>query len=762
VTPPTALNNQELQAQVASLEIQIKRLFQTEKELFESKSAMNRHLKRINTLNEFGLSSLTLKHENRVLTNYLDMLSKAFTLTVGGVFRIEEAGASLTDIYLGFQSAIEPRTAVAIPIDPLTYDTCSITYLNRPFSAHEPLAALLATQLEAEEEGTDELEVVCTIPIRKADGTLLSVIAFLCESGKVIVPERVGASTNQTDLEFVELSRAHCESTVRNVIATKLHLNLLEQYRALNENLEEKVAERTATLEIRSRELFEKSQDIESVFDHIQVGILVVSQSGKIGQSVSRHTGEMFKDLVVADMEIWKLISAINPSCGPDIIAKIKNGLENTLGEDSLNFELNKHVLPLSMVCETPGTTRYLTFTWDPIVEPDTGRINRMIVLIRDVSTEKQLEFEKSIKDKKTTVLSEILENNKHNFDSFIDRSIEEIQSCLYIIDSGESLEQVRSLISPKIHTIKGNARLHGFTFICDKCHEVEDVLLSPDIKLLLFPVRSQMQSVLNEIRLYKQIFEDTLRNFTDKTLNRMQLFAEALDYLEEVVQRNGSAERRIEDVGAYVGGLRLSLSTEKLSSILSTFESYTTSMAFHLKKHPPLLASVGLERLRVRTEYIGLFKDIFQHLYTNCVDHGLETDEERLLSGKAVSGVITTQALWSDGQSEVTIEVFDDGRGLDLDKIRARYSEAVFISDAYLNEVLFTQGFTSKDQATRLSGRGIGMSSVKAAVRALGGDIVVQKIPGSKPGRYAPFKFVLKIPTAVIEVCTEQHERVA
>ncbi|WP_457599979.1 chemotaxis protein CheA [Hydrogenivirga sp.] len=120
-------------------------------------------------------------------------------------------------------------------------------------------------------------------------------------------------------------------------------------------------------------------------------------------------------------------------------------------------------------------------------------------------------------------------------------------------------------------------------------------------------------------------------------------------------------------------------------------------------------------------------------HLIRNAIDHGIEPPEEREALGKPIEGHVKIRAYQEGGS--VVIEVSDDGRGIDVDKVRKKalekglYTEEELsqMSDEEVVQIVFQPGFSTKDQATELSGRGVGMDVVASTVREFGGEVSLQ-----------------------------------
>jgi two-component system chemotaxis sensor kinase CheA len=126
---------------------------------------------------------------------------------------------------------------------------------------------------------------------------------------------------------------------------------------------------------------------------------------------------------------------------------------------------------------------------------------------------------------------------------------------------------------------------------------------------------------------------------------------------------------------------------------------------------------------------------DPLVHIIRNSCDHGLEKAEDRIAAGKAPSGVIRLSAHQAGG--EVLITITDDGRGIDVERVRAKaeanglIQPGQVVSEDELLGLIFHPGFSTAAQVTNLSGRGVGMDVVKRTIESLRGSIVVKSVSG-------------------------------
>jgi two-component system, chemotaxis family, sensor kinase CheA len=133
-------------------------------------------------------------------------------------------------------------------------------------------------------------------------------------------------------------------------------------------------------------------------------------------------------------------------------------------------------------------------------------------------------------------------------------------------------------------------------------------------------------------------------------------------------------------------------------------------------------------------------------------VDHGLETTADRIKAGKPPQGVVNLSAYHEGGS--IVIEISDDGRGLDRERIIAKAKrqglirENESLTDAEANLLIFAPGFSTADKLTEISGRGVGMDVVKRSIEALRGRVVVSSVPG----KGSIFKMVLPLTLAIID----------
>ena len=169
------------------------------------------------------------------------------------------------------------------------------------------------------------------------------------------------------------------------------------------------------------------------------------------------------------------------------------------------------------------------------------------------------------------------------------------------------------------------------------------------------------------------------------------------------------------------------------MEAVFSRFPRVVRDLATKLNKQVRLV-TVG-EQTELDKSVIEKITDPLNHLVRNSLDHGLETAADRIARGKDATGTIRLSASHQGGN--IVIEVSDDGRGLDRARILAKAQEkgiacSETMADAEVWQLIFAPGFSTAEQVTDVSGRGVGMDVVKRNIQALGGSVDLSSPPGS------------------------------
>jgi two-component system, chemotaxis family, sensor histidine kinase and response regulator PixL len=170
------------------------------------------------------------------------------------------------------------------------------------------------------------------------------------------------------------------------------------------------------------------------------------------------------------------------------------------------------------------------------------------------------------------------------------------------------------------------------------------------------------------------------------------------------------------------------------LSEIIGRYPRALREMAIEHGKEVELKMKGG--NLLIERHTIEVLKDPLMHLFRNCFDHGIEPAAERVAAGKSPAGLIEINAFYRGNQ--IVIVVKDDGKGIDVDKIRAKALKMGIDEETLaaggrqeLLELIFEPGFSTAAKVTDLSGRGVGMDVVRTNLREAKGNIHIDTVAG-------------------------------
>jgi two-component system chemotaxis sensor kinase CheA len=253
-----------------------------------------------------------------------------------------------------------------------------------------------------------------------------------------------------------------------------------------------------------------------------------------------------------------------------------------------------------------------------------------------------------------------------------------------------------------------------------------------------------------SSIRVSIEKIDDLMNSVGELVITQSMLgqFGAQLDGVLGERVRTGLAqlERNVRELQESVMRVRM----VPISFVFSRFPRMVRDLSQRLGKQVELKMTGGDTELdKTVLEKIG---DPLVHLVRNSIDHGIEPQEQRQASGKDSRGTVHLHAYHRG--SSITVEVSDDGGGLKRERILAKARERGLIdadeqlSDEAVGNLIFLAGFSTNDQATDISGRGVGMDVVKRNVDELGGSIEVH----SETGKGSRFTITLPLTLAIVD----------
>lgn len=390
--------------------------------------------------------------------------------------------------------------------------------------------------------------------------------------------------------------------------------------------------------------------------------------------------------------------------------AEFEQALEQ-VAEGALPFEVAADQLPKSF--ERNGRHFCL--------ELRQGHAQLLVLVIRDVT----LAVERERDDAMQREVHGIMKNALRDAAEFR-RFIVEVEGLLQAVERAGS----QSELARPLHTLKGTLAVAGFQACSAICHQAEDALKDEGMSAaasLLASVRATWDATLAEIRPFLGKRES------------IDLSPEEHRQLLARLSRAHVDARTVQFVEA--------LAFRPAEGALSRLAEHAGRLATRLNK--PVAVVVEHAGVRIPPGPLDPFCEALVHVVRNAIDHGFESRQERLAAGKSAIGSLEllTRIEGPAHQPSLVVEVRDDGAGIDFGAVRKK-ALALGIpfedSERGLTELMFTDGFSTRDDVTDTSGRGVGLSALKASCTAAGGEfeIVSQRGKGTS--------FIFRFTTAV------------
>ena len=507
----------------------------------------------------------------------------------------------------------------------------------------------------------------------------------------------------------------------------------------------------------------QKTADIHAMLQNIPQGILTVEQGNRIHPEYSQYLEDILDNRKIAGSDLLQTVFG-RSDCNADLLSQIDAAVSAAIGEDAMNFAFNAHLLPTEIRYTTSdGRTKTLDLNWSPICD-DADITQRVLLCLRDVTELRALAQEASEKKRELDIIGEILGVKQEKFHAFIHSASAFIEDNRRILeaavprDAAERSSAIAQLFR-NMHTIKGNSRTYGLLHLTHSVHAAEqsydalrqDAALAWDAGLLL----AQLEQTRKALDEYAHVNDVTLgrkgpgrRGDVDKFLLVEKEHIDAAVALIDGAESAGAAAQR--DALRQTRYQLERLGTERLEDVLAGVLDSMPSLARELGKEPPQI-HIDAHGIVLRTQLALMLKNVCMHLVRNAMDHGIEPAAERIAAGKSPAGRIDL-SLAMQGE-QLVLRLRDDGRGLAAGRIRNKALERGLLApDAELTpdavaQLIFLPGFSTAEQVTEVSGRGVGMDAVKGFVEAEGGSIKLLTQAVDAHAEFVPFETVLLLP---------------
>jgi two-component system chemotaxis sensor kinase CheA len=513
-----------------------------------------------------------------------------------------------------------------------------------------------------------------------------------------------------------------------------------------------------------SLQLKQRTADIQAMLKNMQQGILTVVEGAVIHSEYSAYLEAIFETDDIAGRRLMELVFA-DTDLGADVLSQVDAASFACLGEDAINFAFNEHLLVTEISRRMPdGRVKILDLNWSAITD-DSDTIVRLMLCVRDVTELRKLAAEAGEQKRRLEMIGEILAVGEEKFRHFIESSAGFINENERIIrqHSQADREAIAELFR-NMHTIKGNARTYNLQHLTNIVHETEqrydemrhaeaDEAWDQDSLMQeLARVRAAVDSyaTINEVSLGRK--GASRRESAERYL--MVDIAHIQESLRLIEAAKSDDLHALQSMRENVRHTLRVLGTETLGEALYSVLESLPSLARELGKEAPVVR-IDDNGYRLRREAGSALKNVFMHLLRNSVDHGLETADVRSAQGKPAVGAIDIEVSIEEGALQITLR--DDGRGLALKRIRGMAIEKGWIeadqhlSDEEIAELIFRPGFSTADNVTEVSGRGVGMDAVRDFLRREHGSIALRFTDDHEGADFRPFQTIVNLPEKLV-----------
>ncbi|MCA7929774.1 MCP four helix bundle domain-containing protein [Burkholderia cepacia] len=516
----------------------------------------------------------------------------------------------------------------------------------------------------------------------------------------------------------------------------------------------EKIQENAAQLK-------QKTADIQAMLQNMQQGILTVVEGGVVHAEYSAYLETIFETSDIAGRDLMALVFD-DSAIGADARSQVDAAVHACLGEDSMNFEFNEHLLVNEVAKRMPdGREKWLDLSWSAITD-ETDTVVRLMLCVRDVTEIRELTAQAGEQQRRLEMIGEILSISQDKFHDFVHSAKGFLSENERMIRQHERADHsIVAALFRNMHTIKGNARTYSLQHLTNIVHEAEqayDSLRRADggpewnrdaLMDDLARVREAVEhyATINAVTLGRS--GDAVQGGADFLMVERAHISESLRVLDGADPANAADWHAARDA---VRRMLSQLGTQGIGDALGGVIESLPSLAAELGKPAPVV-HIDSHGQRVRSEIVATLKNVFMHLLRNAIDHGIESSDERRAAGKAASGTIDIAV--GVGGGELWFVLSDDGRGLALDRIRGIARERGWIdadhdaalSDDAVAELIFRPGFSTASAVTEVSGRGVGMDAVRNFLKRDGGDIALRFTDDRVGAPYRAFETIVSLP---------------
>lgn len=504
-------------------------------------------------------------------------------------------------------------------------------------------------------------------------------------------------------------------------------------------------------LESKEIEIKNHNREMRLIMNTVQSGLLSIDENFLINPEYSKSAETILGQTAFAGKSYFEVLGL-----NTENTTKLKEFLD-IFSQEILPEKDMAGLNPFDELCITKaGTASWLKLRYH-IIKRGENLPKHTLVVIEDITEEKALAEKVKLAERENMQLKAIAED-PDLFREFLIEVRQILKHCeekLKMLSEDMQSRQLVNEVFRDVHTIKGTAASFGLGFVSEIAGKLENNLsqlresgeiTSEIINETGKSLATLTQAVKEVTESAKKIIGDDMSETSDITL---KISLEKLKNISSII--NDLLEKELLDSNtAHKLQCEITRQLDKLKAVPAR-----KGLAKALKIVPDLIKKLQKEivfdfegaDVPLDCEIAHELNTPLVHLIRNCFDHGIESSDERIEKGKPVEGHVKLSI--KDLGKEIPVELSDDGRGIDPQKIKnsaikkgvLSEADAEKLTDEQLRELIFHPGFSTAETVSEISGRGVGMDAVLSSVKEkIHGDLSIK----SKTGEGTSFTILI------------------
>tara|TARA_R110000868_G_scaffold42681_16_gene144091 strand:+ start:4302 stop:6530 length:2229 start_codon:yes stop_codon:yes gene_type:complete len=473
----------------------------------------------------------------------------------------------------------------------------------------------------------------------------------------------------------------------------------------------------------------EKDSNINSLLTALPFGLFYFDSSGAISAERSQSTSKIFKNF-----DQYK--SIVDFFKAHQVKTEMTEKIVGIIFKNQLPFESAVNLLPKRIVITESEKQSQIELSFKKKLNSE-NQVEKVIVIAEDITKE----VEALAKSQSLTEKVGRVSKASEDIESF--REFLQAANQLYtnIDNAVQSLNESSKLVDLRrdLHSLKGLVEVYGFSTCSKQIHHIETLLSDSAFAEKISEIKSQ---TVQSIATFKDHSNDIVTILAIDQSKELKL----VDINKISTIKKLAEQSKIPDLVKAVQ----SLNKFPLNKVLKKYISYTNQVVQSLgNKEAALFFNPNSDEITY--EEARKLDSALVHIIRNSIDHGIEATQARESISKSRTGAVNISCTRAKGSLNFIIQ--DDGKGIDAELLAQKAIEKGLWNEEQLSRashddkvnLIFASSFSTKEEVSELSGRGVGMDAVKDLIESLGGQIEVETSLGLGTN------FKISIPTDVL-----------